>query len=71
MKLLADWLQLRDLFRFLFEIYLAIWAALLGATFSTGPTSKLHWTFLGVTGISWIFFLSLSLCCGRRGNAGV
>lgn len=65
----ADYLATSGIFRSMFDIFLAISSALIGATLSSS-VSTLHWIFLGVTSLSSIVFLGLSVWFGRRARIG-
>ena len=65
----ADYLSTSNVFRVMFEIFLAISSALMSVNLSIVVT-KLHWIFFGVTFLSSILFLGLSLWFAKRAKVG-
>jgi len=65
----ADYSSTSNVFRIMFEIFLAISSALMSVNLSAVVT-KLHWIFFGVTFFSSILFLGLSLWFGKRARVG-
>jgi len=56
----ADYLAMSNVFRIIFEIFLALTASLFGSIFTLDSPAAIHWAFFAVTGTSTIVFLVLS-----------
>ena len=65
----ADYSSTSNVFRIMFEIFLAISSALMSVNLSIAATA-LHWIFFGVTFFSSILFLGLSFWFGKRARLG-
>jgi hypothetical protein len=65
----ADYSSTSNVFRIMFELFLAISSALMSVNLSIVVT-KLHWIFFGVTFFSSILFLGLSLSFAKRAKVG-
>lgn len=56
----ADHAQTANIFRVFFEIFLSMFAVLLGHILSLSSPARIHWVFLAFTGLSALAFLGLT-----------
>ena len=66
----ADHLSTSNVFRILFEMFLAISSALISVILSSNTANKIHWAFFGVTSLSSFLFLALSVWFSKRARSG-
>ena len=65
----ADYSSTSNVFRIMFELFIAISSALMSVNLSIAVT-KLHWIFFAVTSFSSALFLGLSLWYSRKARVG-
>jgi hypothetical protein len=62
----ADHAETSNIFRLCFEVFLAIFASLLGYVLALPTPTKIHWVFLAVIGLSTVAFGILSFRYSRK-----
>ena len=64
----ADYSSTANIFRVFFEVFLSLFATLLGYILALENPTRVHWTFLGVTGVSALAFAICSFVFSRKSH---
>jgi hypothetical protein len=64
----ADHSATANIFRVFFEVFLSLFSTLLGYTLGLSTPTRIHWTFLAVTGLSAAAFAILSFTFSRKAH---
>jgi hypothetical protein len=62
----ADHAETANIFRLSFEVFLAIFASLLGYVLALPNPTTIHWVFLTIIGVSTIAFAIISFTYSRK-----